>query len=360
MSIRRQLVAADTGAQPPTPEQRRFKQLLARIDSARTRLQAWDEQGRLFATMHAERVAPLQAELLEYQAKLVRTLEALLGDRSAKWTKRDRRRIRADLCDLASGLIANTADERLIAEMKALFERHAGHDYDTESRATMAAMKEMFEVVSGLDLGEEQFADEDALLHAASRRFAESAEEAGDQRASRRPGTTRRQRERAEASRSMREVYRKLAAALHPDRAADEDDRVRRNELMQRANRAYEANDLLALLSLQLEIEQVDAAHLARATAERARQYNLLLGDQLREIEAEIDARRFALCMDFALDPDRPPKLEQLGAVLESLVRECRADLALAQHDLAQLDDPVTAKAFLRRRWREVDDEMPF
>jgi F0F1-type ATP synthase membrane subunit b/b' len=237
--------------------------------------------------------------------------------------------------------------------------RHAGHDYDTENREAIAAMKEMLETVSGLDLGAEEFADEDALLHEASRRFAESEEQKVEQRASRKPNTAQRrqERERAEASRSLREVYRKLAAALHPDRADGEVDRVRRNELMQRANRAYGANDLLAL---QLEIEQVDAAHLARATAERVRQYNLLLGDQLREIHAEIDARRFALCIDCGLDPDHPPRLEQLGSVLEGLVRECRAGLVQAQRDLAQLDDPVTAKLFLRRRWREVDDQMPF
>jgi hypothetical protein len=362
MTTRHHLIAADTGGQPPAPEQRRFNQLLARIEKARASLEAWDEQGPLFARGHSERVAPLQAELRRQQATLVRRLDALLGDRSAKWTKGDRRRIRRDLCDLIAGLLGSADDEPLVAEMKALFVRHAGHDYDTENREAMAAMKEMLEAVSGLDLGEEEFADEEALLHAASRRFAESQEQKVEQRASRKPNTAqrRRERERAEASRSLREVYRKLAAALHPDRADGEVDRVRRNELMQRANRAYGANDLLALLALQLEIEQVDAAHLARATAERVRQYNLLLGDQLREIHAEIDARRFALCIDCGLDPDHPPRLEQLGSVLEGLVRECRAGLVQAQRDLAQLDDPVTAKLFLRRRWREVDDQMPF
>ena len=33
---------------------------------------------------------------------------------------------------------------------------------------------------------------------------------------------------------------------------------------MLQVNRAYAANDLLSLLELQLQIEQVDAAHIAR------------------------------------------------------------------------------------------------
>jgi hypothetical protein len=364
MTSRRHLIAAGPGGQALTPEQRRFNQLLARLDKARAELQAWDEQARVFAAMHAQRVAPLQEELLGFQVKLIRRLDALLGERSAKWTKRERRRIRGDLCDLIAGLLgaADTAGAALGSEMKALFAKHAGHDYETESREAMAAAKEMFEFVSGLDLGDEEFASEDDLLRAAQERFAEAEEAQAQRRARRKPNAAerRRERERAEASQSLREVYRRLAAAIHPDRAGDDADRERRNALMQRANRAYDGRDLLALLSLQLEIEQVDAEHLARATAERAQQYNRLLADQLREIGAEIDARRIALCIQHGLDPDDPPRLDRLGAVLEGLVRECRAKLAQAQRDLAQLDDPARAKDFLRRRWRELDRQMPF
>jgi len=99
---------------------------------------------------------------------------------------------------------------------------------------------------------------------------------------------------------------------------------------------------------------------MARTTAARARQYNRLLGEQLGEIQAEIDGRRLALCRDFGLPLYPPPRHERLGAVLEGLVRECRAALAAAHADLAQLDEPVAAKALLRRRWRKARDDMPF
>lgn len=45
-----------------------------------------------------------------------------------------------------------------------------------------------------------------------------------------------REAEEKQMSQSIREVYRKLASALHPDREPDPVERQRKTELMQRAN----------------------------------------------------------------------------------------------------------------------------
>jgi curved DNA-binding protein CbpA len=67
----------------------------------------------------------------------------------------------------------------------------------------------------------------------------------------------------------VREIYRKLASALHPDRETDEREREAKTALMQRVNQACEAQDLLALLQLQLQIEQIDERHIANAGEQR-------------------------------------------------------------------------------------------
>lgn len=365
MNTARGLLPIATAQQALSPEQRRFNQLLARIDKARAELQAWQQQALAFAQGHAARVRPLEAELLDCQAQLIRRLDALLHDRAARLAKADRRRLREEICSLITGLLDASEDDAIAQEMEALFERHAGHDLDTENREAMAAMKEMFEAASGLDLGDEAFDSEEALLRAAQSRMAERHEAAQARRKPRKPTAAQRRREQEqhEATQSLREVYRKLAAAIHPDRAEDDADRERRHALMQRANGAYESQDLLALLGLQLEIEQVDAEHLARVSAERLRAYTRLLNDQLREIESELEGRRMALCLEFDLDPVPPPRAGQLGALLERQLRERRADLAQARRDLAQLADAARVKEFLRRRWREADrwdDDLPF
>src|SRR5690606_20305824 len=88
-----------------------------------------------------------------------------------------------------------------------------------------------------------------------------------------------------EASVSVREVYRKLVSALHPDREIDAAERKRKTRLMQRANQAYERNDLLELLALQIETEQIDAAALASVPEERLKHYNQVLLDQARVLD---------------------------------------------------------------------------
>lgn len=87
----------------------------------------------------------------------------------------------------------------------------------------------------------------------------------------------------------MREVYRKLASAPHPDRETDAAERQRKTVQMQRVNQAYQSGDLLALLNLQLEIEQIDAAHLASLSSQRLAHYNQVLREQLAELKAEIE-----------------------------------------------------------------------
>jgi len=90
------------------------------------------------------------------------------------------------------------------------------------------------------------------------------------------------------ASRAMREVFRKLASELHPDREPDPDERVRKTVLMQRVNQAYAAGDLLALLELQLSIEQIDASTLAGIAQDRLAHYNHVLEAQLQSLQDEL------------------------------------------------------------------------
>jgi hypothetical protein len=80
-----------------------------------------------------------------------------------------------------------------------------------------------------------------------------------------------------EPSQSVRDIYRKLASVLHPDRETDPTERERKTALIQRANQAYGRNDLLELLTLQIETEQIDAGALADIPEARLRHYNDVL-----------------------------------------------------------------------------------
>ncbi len=57
----------------------------------------------------------------------------------------------------------------------------------------------------------------------------------------------------------LRNMYRKLASALHPDRARDEAERVHKTALMGQVNAAHDAKDLLTLMRLQLLTQTPDS-----------------------------------------------------------------------------------------------------
>jgi hypothetical protein len=107
--------------------------------------------------------------------------------------------------------------------------------------------------------------------------------------ARRRAAASSRRRTQAaqEVSQSLRDVYRRLASALHPDREPDTEKRKHKTSLMQRANQAYAEGNLLALLELQLEAEHVDAAHVASADPRRLQHYVTVLQEQLADLQSE-------------------------------------------------------------------------
>ena len=151
-----------------------------------------------------------------------------------------------------------------------------------------------------------------------------------------------------EASQSVREIFRKLASALHPDREADPVERERKTKLMQRANQAYQNNDLLELLSLQIEIEQIDSEHLTNVTDERLLHYNQVLKEQLGQLQAEVDE---------CTAPIRAPLQFMSGSakltptvamkMLDDEVRRLRGALAGFEREMESLRDPAVMRDFL-------------
>jgi hypothetical protein len=356
-----------------TPEQRRFNQLVAKIDKLRASLAQWQAQRPVAAEALARRLRPLQEQLHAQQCRLAHALEAQCAAKG--WTAAQRRVLAQELCELLDLLIDDElTTEADAATFKALYDRRGEISHDEERQQSMQMMRAMFEGATGVDLGEAEFADEEELLAHAQRRLHEQVRaesEARDAAQAARPPRkqTAAQRRRAQeaeaAAQSQREIYRKLASALHPDRASDDADRAQRTALMVRVNQANDAGDLLALFALQLEIEQVDAAHIARATAERARHYNQLLAAQVKALEAEVEAQQMAVRADFLLDPFEPVRPQQLAALVEQQVAQLRAVLSQVDRMIQQLGEPASAKRLVKDLQRErkrfdQDFDIPF
>jgi chromosome segregation ATPase len=92
---------------------------------------------------------------------------------------------------------------------------------------------------------------------------------------------------------SLRDIFRRLAVAIHPDRSQTDDDRHHRTEAMKEVTRAYRDGDLARLLELEsawlaeekAPVEAADEVDRRCANLERT---NRELKRQLRELEDEL------------------------------------------------------------------------
>ena len=363
-------ISAITGGAALTPEQKRFNTLIKQTDQARQTLAAWHDNISLFGQAHAKRIRPLIDSLAAAGRDLVILLDRLLDQ--LDWNKTERATLRELICGGAAQIIEASGDDD--PAMKALFDKHSEVDFDTGKQQSLAALKEEIATMTGLDLGDDTdiASDEDlfrilqegmaaeASAHEEAQARAEAQAQAKSSARPRRK-TAAQQRKESEAqlaTQSVREIYRKLASALHPDRETDPVERVVKTGLMQKANQAYAANDLLALLELQLQIEQVDAGHIATASAQRVRHYNKVLAEQLAELKAEIDRVQMMFEMDFGLELHWNVDPLKLGVLIDQGAKELRAMLAEQQRQMRTFADKAATKRWLkqqRQRLRESD-----
>ena len=98
-------------------------------------------------------------------------------------------------------------------------------------------------------------------------------------------------REQAEklAEQSLKTVYLKITAMIHPDREPDEAKKVEKTELLQVVNEAYTQQDLFYLLKLQLQLETNKGLNPKALSDEHLKFYKMALEAQSQRLASQID-----------------------------------------------------------------------
>jgi hypothetical protein len=352
-------IAPASGESALTPEQKRFNALIRQIEQARRTLAAWHENVPLYLQAYTKLIVPLLEALAAARKERAFTFDRLLDQPG--WNKAERATLRELVCDSVAQILE--ADDEQDPVLKALFDKHAEVDFDTEQQQSRMALKGLVEDMTGLDLGDdtEIASDEDLVkrMHEgmAAKTAAAQAREAPRPRRRKTGAQQRREAEAQLATQSLREIYRKLASALHPDRETEPAKREAKTALMQKVNQAYAANDLLTLLELQLQIEQVDASHIAHASAQRLKHYNKLLSEQLAELKAEAARLETGFRIDFGVGPGWGTNPAKLTGLLRQNAEELRAGVARVQLDMRMLANKVAAKRWLKRERQRLRDD---
>lgn len=346
-------------AKPATKAERTFQQLVGTIARTRSELKEWQAYELRYNQRLVDEIDPLRAKLHTHQRRMVTLIDDMLSRPAASRSlvRTERAKLSQMLVELVRGLLYDGGDDAL----EALHDKYSEVSRAQMRRSEMELAQSMLSEVFGLDIGDDHGATTpEELLEHARRQTAERAD--ANERLTQDlrnpsedgPGATasaaqaRREQAAREVSQSLREIYRKLASALHPDREQDPEARQRKTSMMQRVNQAYDASDLLALLALQLEIEQIDAAHLSSVTPKRLAHYNKVLREQLAELEAELARhvgpfrRSVGLPENVALTPAAVDKH------MSTSVKQLRAAIRQLRADLDAFRDPAWVREMLK------------
>ena len=361
------LLAIPVPAAQQNKAQRLFNKLIGQIQQQRDLLAQWQQFDVRYHQRLAAELQPAQAKLTAIRLVLLRLLDQLHSDQQAepRLSKPQRRKLRAWIPQLAATVLEDGPD----AEAEAVFDRYSDVSHADQQQIELAEAEAMFGHILGEEMIEGHQAEsvEELMRHAADGMARAQAERAAGQpqaRSAKAQAAEQRKAEAAEqaaqqAGQSVREAFRKLASALHPDRETDPAAREHKTRLMQQANQAYERNDLLTLLSMQLDLEQIDGQHLANLPEERLAHYNRVLREQLAALQQELGECTAHFRVGMGLSP-RQLTPAVVDNALARDITDLRHFTRLIELDIAQLRDPATRRqAIANIELPDDDDDEP-
>lgn len=327
--------------------QKQFNKFIAKIEAQQAELEQW----RAFTVDYNRRVVekyqPLKAQLREKQIAMVMFFDGVLD--GGALTKLQCSKLEDLLLDMVSVLL----DELQEPELIRIHDKYADISYAEERQYDVDILQGLAKEMFGVELD----ADDDAVSFEQLReQFHEKVDaekqnffnERKPAKKSKKEASRSKQQEQVEqdATRALRDVYRKLASALHPDREPDPQRRVRATELMQQVNLAYGAGDLLTLLKLQLQIEQLDSQALTEMAEERLANYNNVLREQVERLQTELSDVTAPFAHFIANPRHLTPEL--VLRELNSDVQNLKAITKAIDGDLREFRDVRSLKSWLK------------
>ena len=340
---------------PLSAEQQLFNAWVQRIAEQRAWLQAWDEAEQACRTRFARDGAPLRTRYLDLQADLAQYLDQ---QAARKLSKMERQLLEACLLESAQQVVDLSDTPAQRAAMEELVRRYTPEEpeLDAEGGAAGDASLSAQAEPAAADIDWEDPEAVAQFLEAQEQAAAAQAERARAQHQAKRQQRKAEQMKKAKgptaaelATQSLREVFRRLASRLHPDREQDPVERARKTALMQRVNIAYEAGRLMELLELQWEAEQMDPAKLAQLSDARLAPYNRMLEAQWGDLQREAQARMQSFAREFGLDAATSLQPAKLMAQVRERLQQLQGGIDYLRQLLQALEaEPNTLKQWLK------------
>ena len=347
--------------------QKEFNRLTKKIAQLQADVKGFEEAIDKAHQRVAKDLTPLLREHHERRAEIVRLMDRAFE--SGKFKSQEQKKLAHIILEIAYQLIS----EYDMADLKPIYDKYADVNYDEtdgeidESAAAFA--REVFGQMFGIDIPDDADVSTPEKMQAYLADHMEQQEKAelerqrmAEERRAQRPRTAKQMEreqkkiekerkkaeEEAKVTKSVREVYLDLVKAFHPDREPEEAERQRKTEIMQRITDAYERNDLLGLLQLQLELERIDQDHLETIAEERLQHFNKILRKQAAELDELLWGIKVSLSQITSREPYQINNPLQIAYWLDVDIKRIRKEVRQLEQDFQDWSDPKELRAWLK------------
>ncbi|MBV6438467.1 MAG: J domain-containing protein [Haliscomenobacteraceae bacterium CHB4] len=301
MSRQLQIKSSSAASQPLSKEQKRFNNYVRRIQQLHLEIERTKEQDLELRRVGEERVAPAEKEAIAALREMIFALDS--SPHLPSLTEKQYEKF----CSMMEEEIARLLQTTFYAEDEALKTLYKKYSADEESWDEAREMEEedmkdmasqFFNQMFGTKFEAGDFDDPLKMKEKMDARQAEflAEERVRAERRSQRKKTDRQlaaeaKRKAAEeaVAKTAKQIYVDLIRHFHPDKEPDEQKRLEKTEIMKQITVAYEADDHLKLLELQMTLLADRDNVFAGFNDSQLKYFNDVLKRQVQELEMELE-----------------------------------------------------------------------
>lgn len=260
-----------------SPQQKKLNRLIDKIEQQKISLATWQNAQVEIQQHTRQKLLPIYSEL---HAVLFQQLDQLWQVlHNHEFSKADMQQLDEKIAQRAQMLkhskMLSNEQQQQVEQIHTFYQQHAQQSAKKTKK------------IQQLKVDQPESDEQDELFEDDFEQYAAEQQQAREQAKQHRQQQKREQAEQM-AAQSLKTVYLKIAAMIHPDREQDESKKAEKTELFQQASLAYEQQDLFYLLKLQLQLEQNKGVGAKELSAEQVKFHKLALDAQSQQLESQI------------------------------------------------------------------------
>ncbi|KAB1858200.1 molecular chaperone DnaJ [Acinetobacter tandoii] len=263
-----------------SPQQKKLNRLIDQIEQQKQELATWKNAQADIQNYTRSKLLPVYTELHTVLFAQLDTLWSHLA--SDAFSKADLAQIDTKIAALAKMLKKSqrltSAQQELVEKIDTFYMQHAEHIRGKKAKANSIQNHDLAETVEqNVDVDWENY-EYDSAQYEAERERAKQLKQ-----------QEKREQAAKMAAQSLKTVYLKITAMIHPDREPDEAKKLEKTELLQKVNEVYAEQDLFYLLKLQLQLETNKGLSSKALSSEQVKFYQLSLEAQSQNLQSQLE-----------------------------------------------------------------------